>query len=334
MAELRRDPIIGQWVAVAADDESLGPDSYAKVDQARTQQAVCQFCEGREDQTPPEVECLRPEGSEPNTPGWSVRVIPNRFPALGIEGDLAKRGVGMYDVSNGIGAHEILVETRDHERDLADLSVEEITDVLRLYQSRSQNLAKDKRFKYIMIFKNYGKSAGASVEHAHSQIIALPMVPLSVQAELDGARHYFSFRGRCVYCDIIQQEAADKERIVVESDTFMAFCPYAVRYPFESWILPKRHEPNFCSLNDEMRSQLAAVLKEMLARMQACLAGCSYNFYLHTVPLQYQEPENFHWHIEIVPQITREEGFEWATGLHTVRTSPAAAAGYLRGVNV
>jgi len=334
MAELRRDPIIGQWVVVAADDESVGPDSYDKVDQTRTQQAVCQFCEGREEQTPPEVECLRGEGSEANTPGWSVRVIPNRFPALRIEGDLDKRGIGLYDVSNGIGAHEILVETKDHDRDLADLSVEEITDVIRLYQNRLLNLAKDKRFKYIMIFKNYGKSAGASVEHAHSQIIALPMVPHSVQAELDGSHNYFSFRGRCVYCDIIQQEVTDKKRIVIANDTFMAFCPFVVRYPFECWILPKEHEPNFCSLGDETRRQLAMVLKEMLVRMQACLAQCSYNFYLHTMPVHYKEPENFHWHIEIVPQITREEGYEWATGLHTVRTSPAAAAGFLRDVKI
>jgi len=334
MAELRRDPIIGQWVVVAADNESLGPETYGKVDQTRTQQAVCQFCEGREDQTPPEVECLRAPGTEANTPGWSVRVIPNRFPALRIEGDLDKRGIGLYDVSNGIGAHEILVETKDHDRDLADLSVAEITDVLRLYQSRLQNLAKDKRFKYIMIFKNYGKSAGASVEHAHSQIIALPLVPHSVQAELEGARHYFSFRGRCVYCDIIQQEVADRDRIVAQNDIFMAFCPYVVRYPFENWILPKEHEPNFCSLNDETRPHLAAILKEMLVRMQVCLSQCSYNFYLHTVPVHYKEPEHFHWHIEIVPQITRESGYEWATGLHTVRTSPGAAAGYLRGVSI
>jgi len=334
MAELRRDPIIGQWVLVEDDQHSLKPEDYEREDQTRTKAAVCQFCAGREDQTPPEVDAIRNDGSAPDTPGWSARVVPNRFPALRIEGELEKRGLGIYDTSNGIGAHEILIETKDHERDLADLGVDEIADVLKLYQRRSINLAKDKRFKYIMVFKNYGKSAGASVEHAHSQIIALPMVPRSVLVELEGSRNYFGFRGRCVYCDIIQQEQADRDRLVSENEFFTAFCPYVACYPFASWILPKEHEANFCTLSDEARPHLAAILKEMLKRMQTCLSDCSYNFYLHTAPLQYKDGENFHWHIEIVPQITRESGYEWGTGFYSVRTSPAVAAGYLREAQV
>lgn len=330
MGELRRDPIIGQWVMVEDPQNSLGPQDYETEDQSRTKQALCQFCEGREDQTPLEVDAVRNPGSQSNGPGWSARAVPNRFPALRIEGSLNKRGIGIYDISNGIGAHEIVIETRDHARDLADLSVEEIGDVLLLYQNRSLGLAKDKRFKYIMIFKNYGRSAGASVEHAHSQIIALPMVPRSVLAELEGCQNYFGFRGRCVYCDIIHQEYADKERIVTENDAFMGFCPYVVRYPFESWILPKEHELNFCSLRDDSRRQLAAILKDMLSRLQKCLSNCSYNFYIHTAPINYKEQESFHWHIEIVPQITRESGYEWGTGFYVVRTSPVVAAAYLK----
>jgi len=332
MGELRRDPIIGLWVEVEDKEHSLPPEAYEKEDQTRTQMAVCQFCENREGQTPPEVDAIRPEDTAPNSPGWTARVVPNRFPALRIEGDLAKRGIGIYDVSNGIGAHEVVIETKDHHRDLADLSVEEIAGVIKLVQNRSLALAKDKRFKYIMIFKNYGKSAGASVEHAHSQIIALPMVPKAVLAELEGAREYFGFRGRCVFCDIIDQELEDEERIVTQNATFMGFCPYASKYPFESWILPKEHDSHFCSLSDEQNLELAAVLKEMLTRMLGCLSNCSYNFYLHTAPVNYKETDSYHWHIEIVPQLARESGYEWGTGFYSVRTAPDAAAGYLKEV--
>jgi len=334
MGEFRCNPIIGQWVMVEDDAHSLGPQDYEKADQTRTKQAVCQFCEGREDQTPEEVDAVRHDGSPANGPGWSARVVPNRFPALRIEGSLEKRGMGIYDISNGIGAHEIVIETNDHTRDLADLSVDEIAGVLKLFQRRILSLAKDKRFKYIMIFKNFGRSAGTSVEHAHSQIIALPMVPRSVLAELEGGRQYFGFRGRCVYCDMIQQEYEDQERLVVDNGTFLAFCPYVPQYSFESWVIPKDHESHFHTLTDERRRQLAEVLKEILSRLMACLHQCSYNFYLHTAPVNYQDSESFHWHIEIVPQIARESGYEWGTGFSLVRTSPVKAAAYLKEVKV
>ncbi|HPB68087.1 MAG TPA: DUF4931 domain-containing protein, partial [Candidatus Omnitrophota bacterium] len=225
MSEVRRDPIIGRWAIVADKEESWGADRYDKEVHERKHKAICQFCPGRESQTPPEVDANRHPGSGPNQPGWTARVVSNKFPALRIEGQLDKRGYGLYDVSTGIGAHEVLIETSDHDRDLADLSVNEIVGVLRLAQNRSISLAKDRRFKYIMLFKNYGQSAGTTIEHAHSQIIALPLVPRDVLEELEGSLDYFKFRGRCIYCDIIDQERQEKERIVVENDAFITFCP-------------------------------------------------------------------------------------------------------------
>lgn len=330
MAELRRDPIIGRWVIVESDEDSLSPADYTIEDRIFKQEAVCQFCPGREEQTPPEVAVIRQEGSASNTPGWDVRVVPNKFPALKIEGELDKRGIGLYDMSNGVGAHEVLIETPDHSKiNIADFTVEEISNVISLYQSRSLSLAQDKRFKYILIFKNYGSASGASIEHAHSQIIALPMVPRNVKEELDGALAYHKFRGRCVYCDMIQQEYSDKTRIITENSDFIAFCPYVPRYPFESWVLPKEHHSQFCTLEDEERLHLAGILKEILLSIKDALSNPSYNFYLHVAPVNYDNEESFHWHIEIVPQLTRVAGFEWGTGFYVVRTSPGRAAEYL-----
>lgn len=330
MAVLRRDPIIGRWVAIETKENSLHPSDYEREDHTPRHEATCQFCPGREQHTPPEVDVIRAEGTHANGPGWTVRAVSNKFPALRIEGDLDKRGIGIYDISNGVGAHEVIIETPDHHKHLADLTTEEMVNVIWLYQNRSLNLAKDRRFKYIMIFKNYGESAGASVEHAHSQLIALPMIPKFVLEELEGSRAYYDDRGKCVYCDIIQQEYRDKERVIMENDSFIAFCPYVPRYPFESWILPKEHHSDFCSLSDEERLALADILKTMLVRLKNCLKDPSYNFYLHVAPVNSGDQKSFHWHIEIVPQLMREDGFEWGTGFYRVRTSPSVAAGYLK----
>lgn len=331
MLEVRRDPVIGRWVMVHKREGSLGPADYDKEKHVLKQEAVCQFCSGREAQTPPEVDAIRPGPYAPNAPGWLTRVVPNKFPALRIEGNLDRRGVGLYDMTNGVGAHEVLIESPDHARNLADFTVDEVVNVIKLFQSRSASLARDKRFKYIMIFKNYGQSAGASVEHAHSQIIALPMVPKYVAEELEGAKKYYDFRGRCVFCDMIQQEYHDQRRIITSNDGFVSFCPFVPRFPFESWIFPKDHATDFVTMDEANRHKLATILKDVLLRIKICLTDPSYNFYLHVPPVDYENAQSYHWHIEIVPQLTRVAGFEWGTGFYVVRTAPSVAAEYLRG---
>lgn len=330
MAQVRRDPVIGRWVIVEQREKSLSPADYEKEPHVIKQDAVCQFCAGREAQTPPEVDAIRAGAYAPNASGWQARVVPNKFPALRIEGELDRRGVGLYDMSNGIGAHEVLIETPEHNKNFADYSLEEVINVIKLYQSRSASLARDKRFKYIMIFKNYGQSAGASVEHAHSQIIALPMVPKYVAEELEGAKQYYDFRGRCVFCDMIAQEYQDQRRIITSNDGFVSFCPFVPRFPFESWIFPKDHASDFVTLQETERRELAEILKSVLLRIKVCLSDPSYNFYLHVSPVDYENPQSYHWHIEIVPQLTRVAGFEWGTGFYVVRTAPSVAAEYLR----
>lgn len=333
MTEFRRDPIIGQWVLVHTDD-SLRPDDFKKEDQTSKNPQLCQFCPGKEHFTPSEIESIRDPGTTPNKEGWHVRIVPNKFPALRIEGNLDYRQIDLLEISNGIGAHEVLIENPDHFKQLPDLSAEEVFNVVRKYHSRFLDLSKDNRFKYIIIFKNFGESAGATVEHAHSQIIALPMVPEYVHHEIEGAKEYFNEHKRCVYCDIIEQENKEKERIVAENEDFIVFCPFVPRYAFECWIMPKKHNADFAAISERQQYSLAQILKETLLRIKNCLSNPSYNYYLHLAPVNDGHQESFHWHIEIVPKLTNVTGFEWGTGFFVVKTSPFVAAQYLRKVSV
>ncbi|MDO8580433.1 MAG: galactose-1-phosphate uridylyltransferase [Candidatus Omnitrophota bacterium] len=329
MAEFRKDPIVGQWVIVHTDN-SWGPDRYAVEDHTPRDRATCQFCPGREHMTPPELDAVRSNGEHSE---WKLRVVPNKFPALKIEGTIDARKSGIFDYSNGVGAHEVVIETPDHNKQLADLSLDEIKWVIDKYQSRLVDLTGDKRFKYIIIFKNYGDSAGATIEHSHTQIIALPMIPKYVVEELEGTRRYFEQNQRCVFCDMLAQESKDEDRIVIQNDEFVAFCPFVPRYPFETWILPKNHSSEFASLSDSGKINLAAILKNLLLKMRKCLHDPAYNFYLHVAPINYEGQQSFHWHIEFVPKLTNPSGFEWGTGFYTVRTAPHAAARFLREAN-
>ena len=329
MPELRRDPVVGRWVIIDSDHPK-GPVDFFKDDNTPTRKEICPFCPGREYQTPQEVDAVRPLKSLANTPGWLVRTVPNKFPVLSSDGQLQKDGIGIYDQMTGIGAHEVLIEGPDHDKTLTELTEEEIQAVISQYQGRFRKLSYDSRFKYVVIFKNFGFSAGATVEHPHSQIIALPMVPKTVLEELKGAEHYHQYRGRCVFCDMISQEYQDKERIVVENSSFLAFCPYAPRYAFETWIIPKEHSADFANIYEATQAHLAQILQDVLKRVKKVLGNPSYNYYLHTAPIGYANLACYHWHIEIIPKLTRSVGFEWGTGLHIVPTFPQDAARYLR----
>jgi UDPglucose--hexose-1-phosphate uridylyltransferase len=329
MPELRRDPVVGRWVIIDSD-HLKGPADFPKDNNSPYGQATCPFCPGREHQTPHEVDAVRPPGSKADTPGWLVRTIPNKFPVLNTEGGFHKEGAGIYDQMTGIGAHEVLIEGPDHEKSLTELTSEEMQAVINQYHGRIRKLSSDSRFKYVVIFKNFGSSAGATVEHSHSQIIALPMVPKTVLEELKGAEHYHQYRGRCVFCDMITQEYQDKERMVAENNSFLAFCPYAPRYAFETWIIPKGHSADFAAADETTREHLAQILQSVLQKMKKVLGTPSYNYYLHTAPIGYANQACYHWHIEIIPKLTRSVGFEWGTGLHIVPTFPQDAARFLR----
>jgi UDPglucose--hexose-1-phosphate uridylyltransferase len=334
MPELRRDPVTGRWVIVDNDHPNR-PEDYENESPTWKTGMVCPFCNGNEGMTPPEIDSFRQQGTSSNTPGWQVRVVPNKFPALQIEGELNRRGVGMYDMSSGIGAHEIIIDTPYHTKDIPELLNQEVEQVLAMCCRRSLDLVKDKRLKYIMLFKNYGPAAGASLEHPHTQIIALPMVPKSAQEELHGAQNYFDFRERCIFCDIIRQELEEKERIISENKYFIAFCPYVSRFPFEIWIAPKRHNSYFCHVAPEEIAPLAALLKETMFKVKKLFGSPAYNLMLHSAPLVNEDGvEYYHWHFEYIPKLTRVAGFEWGTGFYLVPTPPELAASYLKQISV
>ncbi len=330
MGELRRDPISGRWIIIAQEREKLPSEFMLEPRQKKG--GTCPFCSGSEDKTPPEITAHRENNTRPNTPGWMVRVIPNKFPALKIEGELDRIGIGVYDMMNGIGAHEVIIETPDHNKQMADLTEHELEKVLHAYCQRSLDLLKDIRFKYILIFKNYGEPAGASLEHSHSQLIALPVVPKRVNEELLGSSNYFGYKERCVFCDMIREELHNGERVICENKSFLAFSPFASCFPYESWILPKEHNAFFCKTKRDEVVDLARILKETLNRVKKLLLDPSYNFIIHTSPSEDHNHEEYHWHIEMMPKLTRTAGFEWGSGFYINPVLPEHAAKFLREV--
>ncbi len=329
MPELRRDPIIGRWVIIAAERGKRPYDFVTEKD--KTKGGFCPLCPGHEHTTPPEVLVYGRDHHDPNGPGWLLRVVPNKFPALVIEGELDKRGEGIYDKMNGIGAHEVIIETPNHHETISSMEIDQLALVFRAYKDRIIDLARDTRFKYIIVFKNFGKKAGASLEHSHSQLIALPIVPQIIQEELDGCLRYFDYKERCVFCDIIRQEASQKTRLVDENEEFVTFCPFAPRSPFEMWVLPKRHQSRFISMDDSQLFQLAMLFSSTMKKLEKVLPNVPYNFMLHTAPLRDYRLEHYHWHIEIMPMVSTVAGFEWGTGFHINTVPPEEAASFLRG---
>ena len=329
MPELRKDPVVGRWVIVSTERANrprnlVLPVPTDKVDEFNP------FKTGNEAKTPKEVLAYRPPGTAPNTPGWWLRVIPNKFPALENKGSIQRVGEGMYDLMNGIGQHEVVIETPEEGIQLPDMEDEQVQEVIWAFRDRSIELRKDPRFRYVLIFKNYGKEAGASIWHAHSQIIAMPIVPRIVQEELEGARKYFQYKERCVFCDMIHQERTDQKRLVMENDTFVAFCPFASRFPFETWILPKNHEQFFSDITKNEVIDLSQILKGCLHNLKLVLDDPAYNFIIHTTPDSEGPIPFYHWHIEILPALSRVAGFEWGTGFHINPVLPESAAEYLR----
>jgi UDPglucose--hexose-1-phosphate uridylyltransferase len=257
-------------------------------------------------------------------------VVPNKFPALEIEGELSKRGQGMYDMMRGVGAHEVIIESPRHLVSTTELSVEQLRDVLWIYRDRLHDLTRDDRLRYGMLFKNVGAAAGASLEHTHSQLIATPIVPTNVVEELNGAQAYHNYRGRCVFCDMIDQELAFEERVVLDSPGFVAFCPFAARFPFETWIVPTAHASHYETLSRGGAEELARVLKRVLEKIEAALDRPAYNYIIHTAPFDTQALDHYHWHIEIIPRVTKTAGFEWGTGFYINPVPPEEAAAFMR----
>ena len=327
MPDLRKDPIVGRWVIVAAN-RAKRPQDFDAAPRRRSDR-TCPFCEGNESHTPKEVFACRKSGSEPNREGWRVRVVPNKFPALEAEGNLNRHFEGIYEKMQGVGAHEVIIESPCHLFSTSDLTEPQLAEVLSVYRARLRELKQDHRLIYGMIFKNVGPAAGASLEHIHSQLIATPIIPISVWEEMTGSLEFYNYRGGCVYCDMIEQELTDRRRIVLDSPDFVAFCPFASRSPFETWIVPKKHMSHFEHIDKSEIDDLSGVLRRVIGKIEAALNRPAYNYIIHTAPFDTHELGHYHWHIEIMPSVTKAAGFEWGTGFYINPVPPEDAAAVL-----
>jgi len=325
--EFRQDPVNGRWVIIASERGRRPTDFETPPHNVRT--GFCPFCPGNESYTPKELYAVRKDGGR-----WSLRVVPNKFPVLMIEGDLGRAGDGIYDRMNGLGAHEVIVETPEHDTSLGRLELPAVEDVLRAYHARYTDLKRDGRLRYVLLFKNDGDAAGASVDHPHSQLIAMPIVPKVAKEELAGAKRHFDFKERCIFCDILRQELAEGTRVVLENEAFVALSPYAARFPFEVWIMPKTHQSSFEALSGGGFRALARTLKNVLMRLAHALDDPPYNYMIHTAPLQEEPIPYYHWHMELIPKLTKVAGFEWGSGFYVNPTPPEEATRFLREARV
>jgi len=342
MSELRYDPVKQKWTVIAVE-RSRRPHDFRKdetVPLHHPSKQGCPFCPGNEDKTPKEIYHIPAEKKEKGKPYWQTRVVPNKYPALRVEGELKRTGHGMYDSVTGIGAHEIIIESPEHIINLSDYTQNILYNLFYTYRARMADLSKDVRFRYIMAFKNFGEAAGASLVHPHSQIIALPVTPDNAKVELNSAKEHYRRKERCLFCDILGQEKQDNTRIVYENQDFIAFCPYASALAFETHIMPKRHNHDYTKTTDQELSSLAEITKEIFSRLDNALEHPPLNMLIHTSPPIYRRPgqegfwqsieHDFHWHIEIVPRLTSIAGFEWGTGFSINPVMPEEAAKFLK----
>ncbi|MDI6709720.1 MAG: galactose-1-phosphate uridylyltransferase [Bacillota bacterium] len=328
MPEWRKDPVVNRWVVIATERAKRPTDYRCTVDELNPQ--ACPLCVGHEGQTPPEILAFREPGTAADREGWWVRVVPNKFPAVRADERLFSWWDGVYEAMNGVGAHEVIVETTEHVNSLATQSDKQVEEVVWAWRARLLDLRKDSRLKYILIFKNKGRVGGASLEHAHSQLIATPMVPVDIAQEVTGAEEYRRQKGTCVYCDVIAQETAQDQRVVIDGERFISLAPFASRFPFEMWILPKRHQPDFGQIVEEDVRDLARILRSSLGKLAATVCDPPYNILLHTAPVNVEDTGHYHWHLEILPRLTVMAGFELGTGYFINPTPPELAARALR----
>ncbi len=335
LSELRRDPTSGAWVAIASA-RSRRPSDF-KIVHGEQKTGTCPFCYGNEHMTPPEILALGRTIEAPNAEGWQVRVVPNKFPAFSLEQDSSAGAAddtsqqdGLYVSVPAVGIHEVVVESPEHDSTLGEHSQSQIEDILTAIVARFRTLKEDNRLKYLQAFKNWGRAGGASLSHTHCQLIAVPIVPKTIQTELDYAARYKDKTGRCLYCDTVLREIEAKERIIRESTHFLAFCPYASKFPYETWIIPKRHYAAFEDISEDELSGLASILRQVVRTFELAFDDVPYNIVWHTGPWNGDFGAYYHWHLELLPRLATIAGFELGTGYYINPTAPEVAAAALR----
>lgn len=337
MPEFRQNLATKEWIIIAAE-RGKRPEDFTRsrppMVELPAYAPTCPFCPGNEGMTPEPILTL--PASRPDTP-WDVRVVPNKFPALVAGGDptclACSTHVGPYLRRQGIGHHEVVIETPIHHEDLAMLDLPHFTHVIEAYSQRYNALIKYPSTELVVIFRNHGEKAGTSIIHPHSQIVASSVVPFPVRNRLYEGQRYFDATGRCVYCDMVAFELADGSRVVMDNEHYVALTPYASSVPYEIILLPKHHGATFGSLHQDETHDLAEVLRNLLGRLWRLLDDPDYNFVIDTAPDHMAGVPFYHWHLEIYPKLTTPAGFEIGSGIQINIVTPEQAAEQLRAVS-
>jgi UDPglucose--hexose-1-phosphate uridylyltransferase len=333
MSEVRLNHITGDWVIISTERAKRPEDFVVKKEKKEIPVYVetCPFCPGNEDKTPDET--FRLTGLDG---AWSVRSVPNKFSALTPEGDVRKEKIEFKQVVSGVGRHEVIIETPEHNKTTALLQTGHIEGILMAYRNRLVAFYEDPRVEHVIIFKNHGTGAGTSLEHPHSQIVGTPVFPGQVMTRLEEAirNYYYVNFGECLYCTYMQGEMNEKVRIVSENESFIAFIPYAAHSPFHTWIFPKRHGACYGCITDEEITGLASILKDVLLRIYVGLENPDFNYVVRSLSTTESDSKYFHWYISVIPRITQSAGFELGTGMYINTALPEESARFIREVKL
>jgi UDPglucose--hexose-1-phosphate uridylyltransferase len=330
MPEIRSNPVTGDWVIIATE-RARRPEEFARRRSTSMLPPVdpeCPFCPGNEDKTPAEQFRVPADG------GWLVRSVPNRFAALTPEGDVGRHAHGFRMVLDGVGLHEVIVESPVHNVTTALLPVAHVAHILDAYRHRLRAFYRDRRIEHVIVFKNHGEAAGTSLTHPHSQIVGMPVLPSQLRVRLEEAVRHWGNEGRCLYCRTLAEELDEGARVIVENDSFAAFVPYAALSPFHVWIFPKHHGACFGEITDTQLADLAAVLRDVLARVYVGLENPDFNYVIRSLSPQESAVKYFHWYISLIPRVTKSAGFELGTGMFINTALPEHSADFLRGVTL
>ncbi|SHE56303.1 UDPglucose--hexose-1-phosphate uridylyltransferase [Marinitoga hydrogenitolerans DSM 16785] len=329
MPEYRKDPITNRWVIISSERSNR---PIEKAELTTSTSIFCPFDKGNEHLTPPEILAFKPQNSKPNDENWWLRVVPNKFPAVTQEKPPIIKKNGMYFSIDGYGYHEVIIETPNHNTTIAYMNDFEVEEIIWAYLQRFNEIKKDKKIKYVQIFKNYGPNAGASLPHPHSQLIATPIIPIFIEEELKGSKAFYNIKKECIFCSIINQEKKENVRIIEENNNFISFEPFAPRFPYETWIIQKEHNSNFGNLDIHLVKDFAKILKNTLLKLNRLLGIFPFNYMIHTSPFDNLNNSYYHWHLEIIPRLTNAAGFEWGSGFFINSVSPENAAQNLKSL--
>lgn len=333
MPELRQDPVSGRWVIIAGNRAGR-PEEFHRTPMKRID-VECPFCRGHEHLTAPPLAWYGPDHTAPER--WEVRVVPNKYPALttdaresAAEEAAEPSGDELFAVFPGLGRHEVVIESPRHVESFSQLSDDQAYWTFCAYRDRLRVHADDPALAAATAFKNVGPEGGASLVHAHSQILSVPQVPDFLALELAGALKYQSRHGQCVFCTMLNRELEAGVRIVAEAKGFVAFCPFAAGFAYETWIFPRQHSPRFELASDADLRDAALLLKRVISGLERILDHPAYNYFLHTSPFDTPRCDHYHWHMELFPRVSKAAGFEWCSGWRMNSVPPERAAEKLR----